>query len=213
MEQSVSVSRRRNGHHRAARRTVDALQDLAEESYTPAASAAYPDSPFGRSPKQVAQLVKAEVGLEVACADAGGWDTQEERGGADGWLGGLVEDFGASLTAFYTDMQDHLNNLTVVTMSEFGRRVAENASRGTDHGHGNVMFVMGGGVVGGVHTRWPGPQRDALGEGDLAITTDYRDVLAEVLSKRLGNNALNQVFLGYNYTPTPGGILTPKVFG
>ncbi len=88
--------------------------------------------------------MKAEVGLEVACADAGGWDTHEEQGGADGWLSGLVEDFGASLTAFYTDMQDHLNNLTVVTMSEFGRRVAENASRGTDHGHGNVMFVMSG---------------------------------------------------------------------
>lgn len=116
-----------------------------------------------------------------------------------------------ALGAFYTDMQDHLNNLTAVTMSEFGRRVAENASRGTDHGHGNVMFVMGGGVVGGVHTRWPGLQRDALDEGDLAITTDYRDVLAEVLRKRLGNNALNQVLL--DYSPTPGGILTPKVFG
>lgn len=192
-------------------RTVDALQDLADESYTPAASAAYPDSLFGRSLKQVAQLIKAGVGLEVACVDAGGWDTHEDQGDANGWLGGLVDDFGASLTAFYADMQEHMDTLTVVTMSEFGRRVEENASRGTDHGHGNVMFVMGGGVVGGVHTRWPGLHQDALDEGDLAITTDYRDVLAEVLTKRLGNSALEQVFL--DYTPTPGGILKPKVFG
>ena len=97
-------------------------------------------------------------------------------------------------------------------MSEFGSVGSqENASRGTDHGHGNVMFVIGGGVVGGVHTRWPGLHRDALDEGDLAITTDYRDVLAEVLTKRLGNHALERVFL--DYTPTPGGILTPRVFG
>lgn len=151
------------------------------------------------------------MGLEVACVDAGGWDTHEEQGGADGWLGGMVGDFGASLTAFYTDMQAHLDNLTVVTMSEFGRRVEESASRGTDHGHGNVMFVMGGGVVGGVHTRWPGLHVDALDEGDLAITTDYRDVLAEVLTKRLGNSALDKVFL--DYTPTPGRILKPRLFG
>ncbi len=192
-------------------RTVDALRDLADERYTPAAAASYPDSPLGRSLQQVAQLIKAGVGLEVACVDAGGWDTHEEQGDADGWLGGLVDDFGASLTAFYADMQEHLANLTVVTMSEFGRRVEENVSRGTDHGHGNVMFVMGSGVVGGVHTRWPGLHQDALDEGDLAITTDYRDVLAEVLTKRLGNGALDSVFL--DYTPTPGGILKPRVFG
>ena len=192
-------------------RTLDALGDLAGESYVPAASASYPDSPFGQSLKQVAQLIKAGVGLEVACVDAGGWDTHEEQGGADGWLGNLIDDFGASLTAFYTDMQDYLADLTVVTMSEFGRRVTENSSRGTDHGHGNVMFVMGGGVRGGVHTRWPGLDAGTLDEGDLAVTTDYRDVLAEVLSNRLGNGALERVFL--DYTPTPAGILKPRTFG
>ena len=192
-------------------RTVDALGSLADESYAPAAAAAYPDSPFGGSLKQVAQLIKAGVGLEVACVDAGGWDTHEEQGGADGHLSNLIDDFGASLTAFYTDLQDHLDNLTVVTMSEFGRRVEENSSRGTDHGHGNVMFVIGGGVRGGVHTHWPGLEQGALDAGDLAITTDYRDVLAEVLTHRLGNDALSQVFL--DYTPTPAGILKPRVFG
>lgn len=192
-------------------RTVDALSTLAGESYTPEAAAAYPESSFGNALKQVAQLIKAQVGLEVACVDAGGWDTHEEQGGADGWLGGLISDFGAALSAFYTDLHAYHDRLTVVTMSEFGRRVTENASRGTDHGHGNVMFVMGGGVRGGVHTRWPGLGPDALDDGDLAVTTDYRDVLAEVLGKRLGNSALEQVFL--DYTPTPGGIVTPRRFG
>ena len=191
-------------------RTVDALGTLADEAYTPAAGAAYPESPFGGALKQVAQLVKAEVGLEVACVDAGGWDTHEEQGGADGPLADLITDFGAGLAAFYADMHEHLDRVTVVSMSEFGRRVAENASRGTDHGHGNAMFVMGGGVRGGVHTRWPGLNKGALDDGDLAVTTDYRDVLAEILDKRLGNGALDKVFL--DYTPTLGDVLVPRRF-
>ena len=191
-------------------RTVDALGTLAAEAYTPAAGAAYPESTFGGALKQVAQLVKAEVGLEVACVDAGGWDTHEEQGGADGWLSDMIADFGAGLAAFYADMQAYLDRVTVVTMSEFGRRVAENASRGTDHGHGNAMFVMGGGVRGGVHTRWPGLHAEGLDDGDLAVTTDYRDVLAEILSKRLGNRALDRVLL--DYTPTLGHVLVPRRF-
>lgn len=192
-------------------RTIGELASVAQDDYTPAGDARYPDTEFGWHLRQVAQLIKADVGLEVACVDAGGWDTHEEQGAADGWLGGMIGDFGASLSAFYTDLFEHMNRVTVVTMSEFGRRVTENASRGTDHGHGNVMFVMGGGVAGGVHTRWPGLGAEALDDGDLAITTDYRDVLAEVLTKRLGNPALSEVFLGY--TPTLGSILRPRSFG
>lgn len=192
-------------------RTIGELASVAQDAYTPAGGASYPETEFGWHLQQVAQLIKADVGLEVACVDAGGWDTHEEQGAADGWLGGMIGDFGAGLTAFYTDLQEHMDSVTVVTMSEFGRRVTENASRGTDHGHGNVMFVMGGGVAGGMHTRWPGLEADALDDGDLAITTDYRDVLAEVLTKRLGNPALAEVFLGY--TPTLGNILHPRRFG
>lgn len=191
-------------------RTIGELAGVAEEGYTPAPGARYPESEFGWNLQQVAQLIKADVGLEVACVDAGGWDTHEEQGAADGWLGGMIADFGASLSSFYTDLQDHLGRVTVVTMSEFGRRVTENASGGTDHGHGNVMFVMGAGVSGGVHTRWPGLGAEVLDEGDLAITTDYRDVLAEILTRRLGNTSLDRVFL--DYTPTLGGILKPRRF-
>ena len=191
-------------------RTVRDLAAIAQDEYTPAAGATYPETEFGWSLQQVAQLIKADVGLEVACVDAGGWDTHEEQGAADGWLGGMIADFGAGLSAFYADLHEHMKRVTVVTMSEFGRRVTENASRGTDHGHGNVMFVLGGGVQGGVHTRWPGLNADALDDGDLAITTDYRDVLAEILSKRLGNPALDKVFL--DYTPTLGSVLKPRSF-
>ncbi len=191
--------------------TMNDLSQLAQETYEPAYGASYPETEFGWNLKQVAQLIKAGVGLEVACVDAGGWDTHEEQGAADGWLGGMIRDFGGALTAFYADLQDTIGNVTVVTMSEFGRRVTENASRGTDHGHGNVMFVMGGGVAGGVHTRWPGLTPDRLDDGDLAITTDYRDVLAEILTKRLGNPSLSEVFLGY--TPTLGQVMRARRFG
>lgn len=186
-------------------RTVTAVSKLAAEAYTPAHGAQYPDSPFGWSLREVAQLIKADVGLEVACVDAGGWDTHESQGGAEGWLAELIGDFGAGLGAFYTDLQDEMARVVVVSMSEFGRRVQENASGGTDHGRGNAMLLLGGGVRGGVYARWPGLYPDALDEGDLAVTTDYRDVLGEVLLKRLGNRSLGRVFPGY--TPSLGEIL------
>ena len=158
----------------------------------------------------MAQLIKADVGLEVACVDLGGWDTHENQGTLAGEFNNLLTTLSQGLAAFYLDLRDYMDGVTVVTMSEFGRRAHENGSHGTDHGHGNVMFLMGGGVNGGqVHTRWPGLAAEVLDDGDLAITTDYRDVLAEVVTRRLRNPALDQVFPGY----TRGAVDVVKVRG
>jgi uncharacterized protein (DUF1501 family) len=182
--------------------TIELLESLEAEDYQPAAGVAYPDGGFGMALKQVAQLIKAEVGLEVACVDIGGWDTHETQGTQDGHFSELIGEFGDGITALYKDLGDKTQNLTVVTMSEFGRRAEENGSRGTDHGHGNAMFVLGGGVTGGkVYGNWPTLAPDALDDGDLAITTDQRDVLAEIVTKRLKNPALDKVFPGHIHTP------------
>lgn len=191
--------------------TVDMLQSLNAGSYQPANGAEYPadDFGFGMGLRQIAQLIKADVGLEVACIDLGGWDTHENQGTHDGYFANLLGTLGSGLGAFYTDMQDQMNGVSVVTMSEFGRRVSENASQGTDHGHGNFMLLMGGGFKGGqVYANWPTLAPEALNDGDLAITTDYRDVLAEVVLQRLMNTALDQVFP--NFTPTPLGLVVPR---
>lgn len=177
--------------------------------YRPDNGAAYPDSSFGRALAQVAQLIKADVGLEVACVDVGEWDThayqvwQGSRDPTDGVMTRLLGGFDAALAAFADDLGARMDEsgVTVVTMSEFGRRVAQNGANGTDHGHGNCMFVLGGGVVKGVHTRWPGLEPENLSGGeDLAVTIDYRDVLAEIVAKRLANPALRAVFPGHNAT-------------
>ncbi len=184
------------------------LQTLDPLGYVPAGDAAYPDSEFGLGLRQIAMLIKAEVGLEVAAIDVGGWDTHFAQGSSEGLMAGLLADLGQGLAAFHADLAAHANRLTVVALSEFGRRVQENGSLGTDHGHGSAMLLMGGHVVGGqVHGRWPGLTPEALiGPGDLAVTTDYRDVLGEVLKVRLNNPALAEVFPGY--TATPRGFLT-----
>ena len=183
-------------------------------AYAPANGAQYPNTPFGNQLKTIAQLIKADVGLEVACVDKGGWDTHAGEGDvtpAGNNLPALLNDLQAGLRAFYTDLQDRMDNVIVVTMSEFGRRLADNASGGTDHGHGNVMFLMGGGVVGGrVHGVWPGLAPNQLyGPGDLAITTDFRDVLGEILLKRVGNPHLDQVFPNYTQYHYRG-VVTPR---
>lgn len=188
--------------------TMNYLRRLADTEYTPVKAAEYPYSEYGNGLKQVAQLIKEDVGLEVACVDIGGWDTHEEQGGTEGNFANLLNELSLGLNAFYTDMHEHLDRITVVTMSEFGRRANENASAGTDHGHGNCMFVMGGGVKGGVHARWPGLNDADLDRGDLAITTDYRDVLSEILTTRLGNAQLGAVFPGYN--PNALGFLKER---
>lgn len=177
---------------------MDTLQKLDPNNYqSPIAS--YPDTEFGLALKQTAMLIKAEVGLEVSAIDVGGWDTHFAQGSTSGLMPNLMQDLADGLAAFHADMQTHMQDLTVVTMSEFGRRASENGSLGTDHGHGSMMMVLGGNVDGGkVHGEWPG-MRDGqlIGPGDLAVTTDYRDVLSEVLVKRLNNPATDAIFPDY----------------
>lgn len=160
---------------------------------------AYPASEFGVALKQTAMLIKAQVGLEVAAIDLGNWDTHFAQGGALGLQANLIEDLSTGMAVFYADLAAFLPQLTVVTMSEFGRRVGENGSLGTDHGHGSMMMVMSGQVSGGkVYGTWPGLQPAQLvGPGDLAVTTDYRDVLAEICQVRLKNPALGDIFPGF----------------
>lgn len=190
--------------------TLDIMGTLATldpANYRPATDLLYPDTDFGLGLKQIAMLVKAEVGLEVAAIDLGGWDTHFAQGGSEGYMANLMKELAGGLAAFQADTTAQSSRLTVVVMSEFGRRVAENGSLGTDHGHGSLMLLLGGHVAGGrVHGAWPGlAEGQLVGPGDLAVTTDYRDVLAEVVSKRLNNPALAQVFPGY--TPVFRGIL------
>lgn len=188
-------------------RTIKLLEKINVSDYAPSNNAQYPKTDFGSGMMQIAQLIKAEVGLEVACIDIGGWDTHYNQGGADGQLARLLKDLGDGLGAFYADLRDKMQTVLVVTMSEFGRRAEENAAGGTDHGHASTMFVMGGGVNGKkVYGGWPGLKKENLHEGlDLKLTTDYRDVLSEILTKRLNNPALDKIFPGY--TPKMRGVV------
>jgi uncharacterized protein (DUF1501 family) len=188
-------------------RSMDFLQQIAAQGYTPERDAQYPESDFGRGLMQIAQLIRQDVGLEVACVDIGGWDTHDYQGGADGAMAYLLDDFARGLSAFYNDLHDQMHRITVVTMSEFGRTTGENASQGTDHGRASVMFVMGGGAAGGLYADWRGLADDALDDGDLAVTTDYRDVVAEILAKRVGNPALETIFPGFQVTDR--GLIKP----
>ncbi|WP_025226487.1 DUF1501 domain-containing protein [Fimbriimonas ginsengisoli] len=184
----------------AGRETLDVLRTMERidaAHYKPSNSAKYPDSDLGLGLKQVACLVRANVGLEVACLDKGGWDTHFGQGVTAGLLPLLLDDLGKSLAAFAQDLGPESTRVTTIVMTEFGRRIEENASLGTDHGHGSAMFLMGGGVRGGqVHAKWPGLDHP-VGPGDLAVTTDYRDVLSEVLSSRMGLRNPSDVFAGY----------------
>jgi uncharacterized protein (DUF1501 family) len=151
---------------------------------------------LGRSLRQIAQLIKADVGVEAAFAEIGGWD---HHGNENPQLSNLLRQFGTALAAFSQDMGDRMADVVVVTMSEFGRTAQENGNAGTDHGHGDVMMVLGGSVRGGkIYGKWPGLEKEQLFEGrDLAVTTDYRDVLGELVSGHLGQKNLSQVFPGY----------------
>jgi uncharacterized protein (DUF1501 family) len=178
------------------------LQAIQKQPYTPAGGAEYPRAPLGDSLKQIAQLIKADVGMEMAFADITNWDHHVQEVGqtaTEGKLADLLRTFGQALSAFWTDMGDRMQDVAVVTMSEFGRTAKENGDRGTDHGHANCMFVLGGDVKGGrVYGRWPGLQPERLYEGrDLALTTDFRDVLGELVSRHSGNPSLQGVFPGY----------------
>jgi uncharacterized protein (DUF1501 family) len=175
------------------------LKSADPAKYKPAAGADYPSGHFGNSLQQLAQLLKANMEVQVGFADIGGWDHHVNEGGTHGQLANLLRDFSQSLAAFWIDLGDVAEDTVVVTMSEFGRAARENGNCGTDHGHANVMFVMGGPVKGGkVYGRWPGLDPSQLYEGrDLAVTTDFRQVLGEAVYKHLGNKALDQVFPGF----------------
>ena len=187
--------------HPAGDETFDAVKMLRAANpaqYAPALGANYPNSEFGSSMKQIAQLLKANLGVEVAFTDVNGWDTHQNQGSVNGQLANRLTDFSSSIAAFWRDMGDDAGDITLVTMSEFGRTARENGTGGTDHGHANAMFILGGNVRGGkVYGRWPGLDNDQLNEGrDLRLTTDYREVLGEVVSQTLGATNLETVFPG-----------------
>jgi uncharacterized protein (DUF1501 family) len=168
--------------------------------YQPENGAEYPRSAFGDALRQIAQLVKADVGLEVAFAELGGWDTHVNQGSAVGQLAQRLDDFSRGIAALARDLGDRMGDTVILTMSEFGRAVAENGNRGTDHGHGNAMFIVGGqNVKGGkVYGRWPGLAREQRYEGrDLAVTTDFRAVFAEVVRTHLGVTDTRAIFPGF----------------
>ncbi|MBV8519109.1 MAG: DUF1501 domain-containing protein [Acidobacteria bacterium] len=183
-----------------------ALGDTAKDSFeaarllqsvdTAASKDGYPRNPLADALQQIATLIKSNVGLEIAFADVGGWDTHAAEGGAQGQLANNLRGFSDAIAAFANDLGSRMADVTLVTMSEFGRTVHENGNRGTDHGHATVMLALGGGVNGGkVHGHWPGLETSQLYEQrDLAVTTDFRDVFAELLTKRQGVTSLASVF-------------------
>ncbi|HVJ08316.1 MAG TPA: DUF1501 domain-containing protein [Acidisarcina sp.] len=187
--------------HTAGEETFEAVKMLRATNpaqYKPSSGVEYPATEFGRNMRQVAQLLKANLGVEAAFTDVSGWDTHQNQGSVNGQLSDRLRDFSASIAAFWHDLGDDAENVTLVTMSEFGRTARENGTSGTDHGHANAMFVLGGKVKGGkVYGRWPGLEKEQLYEGrDLALTTDFRQVLGELAAKSLGATNLELVFPG-----------------
>ena len=196
-----------------ARETSDSLAGMGRETfeavnylkkanpaqYQPENGAQYPRNPFGNSLLQIAQLIKAGVGLEVAFTDIGGWDTHVNQGNSRGQLANLLQQFSSGIAALHQDLGQRMDDVVLLTMSEFGRTVRENGNRGTDHGHANAMFVLGNGVKGGkVYGQWPGLKSDQLYEGrDLALTTDFRDVFGEIATRHLGSTNAQSIFPGY----------------
>ncbi len=191
--------------------TVDLIASTNPGNYTPAGGAVYPRGSFGDNLQSVAQLIKMQLGLRVATIDLGGWDTHQNEGDGGGgyFANNQLSPLAQGLAAFYTDLDggcgaNYIGRTTVVVMSEFGRRLKENANRGTDHGHGSLLLALGGSVKGGaVYGQWPGLRNDQLYDGaDLAVTTDYRQVLGEILTRRMGVADVTSVFPGYSgYTP------------
>jgi uncharacterized protein (DUF1501 family) len=185
---------------------VRILQSLNRNPYTPSGSAQYgPGGELGRSLQQIARLIKADVGVEAAFAEVGGWDHHQNE---PQQMSNVLRQFGAALSAFCDDMGDRMEDIVLVTMSEFGRTARENGDNGTDHGHGDVMFVLGGPVRGGkIYGAWPGLENEQLYEGrDLAVTTDFRAVLSEVVTGHLGTPNVAEVFPGFQ-AGRPLGLL------
>jgi uncharacterized protein (DUF1501 family) len=192
--------------HGTGQETFEAVKMLKAADpakYQPAAGVNYPNTPFGNSLKQIAQLMKANLGVEAAFSDIGGWDTHQNQGSATGQLANRLTEFSNGIAAFWKDMGTESENITLVTMSEFGRTARQNGTGGTDHGHANVMFVLGGRVKGGkVYGKWPGLNDGQLNEGrDLTVTTDFRRVLGEAAFKTLGSRNMEIVFPGAQVKP------------
>ena len=188
-----------NGTGREAFNAIKMMRTTDPARYQPENGAEYPRSPFGQALRQIAQLIKADVGVEVAFADVGGWDTHVNQGAGQGQLATRLDDFGRSIAALVMDLGERMADTVVLTMSEFGRAVGENGNRGTDHGHGNAMMVIGGGVHGGrVYGKWPGLSPERRFEGrDLAVTTDFRDLFGEIVVRHLGVQDPRPIFPGY----------------
>jgi uncharacterized protein (DUF1501 family) len=204
-----STDKMLNGTGRRTFEAVKMVDTLQKQPYTPANGATYPNGRLGQSLQQIARLIKADVGMEVAFSDVGGWDTHVNEIGAtpvQGQLANLLTNFGQALAAFYQDMGDRMADVTLVTMSEFGRTARENGNRGTDHGHANYMMVLGGNVRGGkVYGNWPGLEQDQLFEQrDLNLTTDFRNVLSELVVRHLRNLEIANVFPGFKGSAYPG---------
>jgi len=192
--------------HGTGQETFEAVKMLKAANpahYQPAAGIVYPNTAFGNSLKQVAQLLKANLGVEAAFSDIGGWDTHQNQGAATGQLANRLKEFSDTIAAFWNDMGADSENITLVTMSEFGRTARQNGTGGTDHGHANVMFVLGGSVRGGkVYGKWPGLSNEQLNEGrDLKVTTDFRNVLGEAAYRTLGSRNMDLVFPGAQVDP------------
>jgi uncharacterized protein (DUF1501 family) len=179
---------------------VKLLRQANPQKYAPRNGAQYPRSQFGQRLLQIAQLIKADVGLEIAFADIGGWDTHVNQGGATGQLAQRLTDFAQSINAIVTDLGERMGDVVILTMSEFGRMARENGNRGTDHGHAGALFVLGGGVKGGkVYGKWPGLEQEQLYEGrDLALTTDFRSVFSEITVRHMGATKTDKIFPGFS---------------
>ncbi len=188
---------------------VRMLKSADPTKYQPEHGADYPRSGYGDALRQIAQLIKADVGLEIAFAEAGGWDTHVNQGSSAGQLGARLDDFGRGIAALAQDLGGRMADIVILTMSEFGRAVAENGNRGTDHGHGNAMMIIGGQNVRGgkVYGRWPGLAREQRYDGrDLAVTTDFRSVFAEVVAGHLGVTDTRTIFPGFTNSQKLGFI-------
>ena len=200
-----------NGTGKETFEALRQLRSITAKEYVPANKARYPVGNFGESLQQIAQLIKADVGLEIAFAESGGWDTHVNQGSSQGVLARRLGEFGNGLAALYTDLGDKMSDVVILTMSEFGRTARQNGTNGTDHGHGTCFLTLGGNIKGGkVFGTWPGLAPEQLYENrDLAVTTDFRDVFAEIAQKQMGVRDLKAVFPDYLASPEKfRGILT-----
>jgi uncharacterized protein (DUF1501 family) len=196
---SQTVNEALRGTGRETFEAVKLLKRVNPAQHQPAAGVVYPRGAFGDRLRQIAQLVKSDIGLEVAFTDIGGWDTHANQGAGQGQLAGRLTEFAQGIAALYADLKDRAGDVVILTMTEFGRTAKENGNRGTDHGHASAMFVLGGEVKGGkVYGKWPGLKTEQLYEGrDLALTTDFREVFAEAAKAHLRAGNLNTIFPGY----------------